>query len=217
MIKPKKVLDAGCGVGRYIYNLSRKSPEDQYWGVDLSESNIADAAKNFPKINFKQMSVEQLMFSNSSFDVVISRDVLEHVDDPEKALTEMTRVINPGGKLIIKIPGEKSEQWLLKIRPGYFVEIHHLRIFYGTQLEDMVIKHGYKMVRKEAQGFLDHFFLYFLFKTTVASETQLALGTWKEHWWGWFVAPIHAFLKPELVLHTWLRFVRVWVFTLPIG
>lgn len=217
MTKSKRILDAGCGVGRYIYNLSRKNPNNDYWGVDLGSDNINEASKNFPGINFQQMSVENLNFQNDFFDEVISRDVLEHVSDPDKTLTEMTRVMTPGGKLIVKVPGEKSERWLLKIRPSYFAEIHHLRIFTGTQLEDMVKNHGFKMIKKESQGFLDHFFLYFLFKTTVASESQLALGTWKEHWWGWFVAPIHAFLKPELVFHTWLRYVPIWIVTLPIG
>lgn len=217
MTESKKVLDAGCGVGRYIYNLSKKDPNGRYWGVDLGQSNIAEASKNFPGINFQEMSVEDLKFPDSFFDTIISRDVLEHVDNPEKTVSEMTRVMAPGGKLIVKIPGEKSEQWLLTVRPGYFAEIHHLRIFSGTQLEDMVKKHGYKMTKKESQGFLDHFYLYFLFKTTVASESQLSLGTWKEHWWGWFVAPIHAYLKPELVFHTWLKFIPIWIITLPIG
>ncbi len=215
--KSRKILDAGCGVGRYIYNLSKKNPEDQFWGIDIGSNNIAEASQNFPQINFQIMSVEKLTFPDNFFDMIISRDVLEHVDNPDKALDEMIRVLANEGKLIIKIPGEKSENWLLKIRPGYFAEIHHLRIFSGTQLEDMVTTRGLVLTKKENQGFFDHFFLFFLFKTTVASESQLALGTWKEHWWGWFVAPIHAFLKPELVFHTWLKYVPIWIVTLPIG
>lgn len=217
MEKSKKILDAGCGIGRFIYNISRKHPEDQYWAVDISASNIEEARKNFPAITFQQMSVEELNFPDNNFDAVYSRDVLEHVDSPEKTVAEMARVLTSNGKLIIKIPAEKSEHWLLKIRPTYFEEIHHKRIFSGTQLEDLVKRFGFKLTKKEPQGFFDHFFLYFLFKTTVASETQLALGTWKEHWWGWFVAPIHAYLKPELVFHTWLKYIPVWIVTLPIG
>ncbi|HEX3099360.1 MAG TPA: class I SAM-dependent methyltransferase [Patescibacteria group bacterium] len=217
MIESKKILDAGCGVGRFIYHVSKTQPENEFWGVDISAENIAEAQKNFPGIIFQQMSVESLDFPDFEFDVVYSRDVLEHVDNPIQAMAEMARVLAPYGKLIIKIPAEKSEHWLLKIRPSYFEEIHHLRIFSGTGLEDLVTQFGFRLLKKEPQGFLDHFFLYFLFKSTTASETQLALGTWKEHWWGWFVAPIHAFLKPELVFHTWLKYVPIWVVTLPIG
>jgi SAM-dependent methyltransferase len=211
-----KYLDAGCGIGRFIYNQSKRLG-GKFYGVDLDPKNIEQAQKSYPNIEFQTGSVEQLNFSDQNFDIVWSRDVLEHVDDVQKTLAEMTRVLKPGGKLIIKIPAKRSEQWLLKLRPSYWSEIHHVRMFEDKDIEKMVIPLGYELKLKEPQAFFDHFFLYFLFKTSDISETQLALGSWKNHWWGWFVAPIHAFLKPELVFDTWLKFVPVWIVTLPLG
>lgn len=212
-----RILDAGCGIGRFIYNLSKQRPQYSYYGVDISDDNIAEARKNFPKINFQKMSVESLKFEDSFFEEVYSRDVLEHVDNVNATVSEMHRVLKQGGKLVVKLPAARSEKWLLKIRPTYFEEIHHKRIFYEHDLENIVLPFGFQMIKKEPQGFLDHMLLYFLFKTTAVSETQLALGSWRGHPLGYIIGPIHAYLKPELVFHTWLKYVPIWIVTLPVG
>lgn len=213
----KRILDAGCGIGRFIYNLARKEPAHSYYGIDIDQKNIVAARRSYPSIEFEEMSVEDLRLPDQEFDMVYSRDVLEHVDNPARAVSEMSRVLKPRGQLIIKVPAEKSEKWLLQIRPTYFSEIHHVRIFKKDEIEKLVEQYSLKLVKKEPQAFLDHLFLYVLFKTTKASEGQLALGSWKNHWTGWIVAPIHAYLKPELVFHTWLKYVPIWVITLPVG
>ncbi len=213
----KKILDAGCGVGRFVYNISKQQPEGEFFGIDIDPENITQAKKNFSNINFQEMSVETLKFETAFFDKVYSRDVLEHVDNVELAVSEMSRVLKNGGKLVVKLPAEKSEKWLLKIRPTYFEEIHHKRIFKDGYLEKILTESGFQLQKKEAQGFLDHFLLYFLFKTTKVSHTQLALGSWNSHPLGYIIAPIHAFLKPERVFHTWLKFIPIWLVTLPAG
>ncbi len=211
-----RYLDAGCGVGRYIGQRAQQQA-GEYFGVDIDPANIKIAAKNYPAVNFEVMSVENLKFPDSYFDIVWSRDVLEHVDNLQVTAREMARVLVRGGKLVVKVPAARSERWLLRVRPTYFKEIHHVRIFEGTQVEDLFSTLGLKLVKKQPQAFFDHFFLYFLFKSSKASETQIALGSWKQHWWGWFVAPIHAYMKPELVFDTWLKYVPIWLVTLPVG
>ena len=89
-----RVLDIGCGVQPYRPMLGAGVTE--YVGVDrpgdLSRPTCYAAAEHLP-------------FPDESFDVVLSTQVLEHVVDPRVALQEAMRVLRPGGRAVITIPG----------------------------------------------------------------------------------------------------------------
>ena len=70
-------------------------------GLDLSESMLTVARETSPGVQFYQGSVIDLPFDDASFDVVTSSFMLMFVPDPEKALSEMLRVLRPGGRLAI--------------------------------------------------------------------------------------------------------------------
>lgn len=211
-----KILDAGCGLGIFVKKESTIIP-GEYYGIDFDSSNISAALANHPSIKFQVMSVEYLDFPNDYFDMIYSRDVLEHVDNPDLALKEMTRVLKPGGVLKIQIPAANSERWLLKIRPSYHEEIHHVRIFEDEAIEKLVAPFNLKLIEKQRVNFTDHFYLYFLFHSTKIAECQTGMGSWRNHWWGIFVAPIHGYLTPEIVFGTWLKYIPIWLVTLPLG
>jgi ubiquinone/menaquinone biosynthesis C-methylase UbiE len=67
-------------------------------GVDMSDDAIRFCAE-------KGLGhVEKLPFDNVSFDVVLATDIIEHVDDDNRALAEIARVLRPGGKVLITVP-----------------------------------------------------------------------------------------------------------------
>lgn len=212
----KKILDAGSGLGSYIYKQSQKFP-GEYYGIDIDEGNISISQQNYPNIKFKQMSVEELAFPDNFFDLIYSRDVLEHVDFPHQTIKEMVRVLKPSGRLLIQIPAKNSERWLLKIRPTYHQEIHHQRIYEDDEIETIATPFGLKLVRKFPKDFTDHFYLYFVFKYADGDDHQTGVGSWKGYWWGVIVAPIHGYLSKEIVFDTWLRFIPIWLITLPLS
>ncbi len=94
------VLDAGCGVGMYVAAFRRFT--DAVYGVDLDWKKIAQAARDLP--NLQVASVEALPFADGSFDVVLSHEVIEHVDDDRAAVAGAVRVLKPGGRLVIYAP-----------------------------------------------------------------------------------------------------------------
>ncbi|MBF0484460.1 MAG: methyltransferase domain-containing protein [Candidatus Omnitrophica bacterium] len=97
-INGKKVLDIGCGKGRFAARIKEKFPNVIITGLDISEELLRDAAKVIPVV---QGSMINLPFKNSEFDAVIAIESLEHCLDTDKALAEMARVLKTEGRTVI--------------------------------------------------------------------------------------------------------------------
>lgn len=95
-----RILDVGCGLGLYVRQFRAFS--DDVWGVDVDAEKVAMAAQTLP--NILQASAEALPFANGSFDVVLSHEVLEHVQDDRRAAAEACRVLKRGGRLLVFVP-----------------------------------------------------------------------------------------------------------------
>jgi len=96
------ILDAGCGTGAVLQSLA-SSPRAA--GVDLSSDAVA-FCRNRGLRNVAQGDVAALPFVDASFDVVICSNVLYHkwIDGVGSALTELARVLRPGGILLVVVP-----------------------------------------------------------------------------------------------------------------
>lgn len=103
-LNAKKVLDAGCGEGFSLNKLMLNKIGKEIEGIEYSNEAIALGKKLFPNVKIKQGSIYELPYKNSSFDLVICTEVLEHLDDPTKALKEILRVSKKN--LIISVPNE---------------------------------------------------------------------------------------------------------------
>lgn len=102
------ILDAGAGVGTYVRAFRRFSTH--VYGVDLDPEKLVGAAGEVP--NLCAASVEALPFPGDVFDVVLSHEVIEHVEDDRQAVADAVRVLRapcpvegrPGGRLVLFAP-----------------------------------------------------------------------------------------------------------------
>ena len=101
-----KILDIGCSTGVLIEKLA-KLTNAEIFGIDVSD-NAINACRDRGLINTRVMAGEKLDYENSTFDIVIASDCLEHIDDDKKALKEWCRVLKNEGKLIIFVPAFMS-------------------------------------------------------------------------------------------------------------
>lgn len=211
----QNILEIGCGQGFNAHLLSKNS-KNTVTAIDLSPDEIRVSKHRYPEISFLVMNAENLKFRSASFDKVYALEVLEHIDNLDKVLSEISRVLRPNGKLIVSVPCYKSEKWLIKVRPSYFKEIHHVRIFKKNELDKMLVSKGFILHKKSKKGFLQHVELYFLFKRKNELNSQTSIGSWRDNIW---TKSLHAFMLyfDPLVLKTPLVYLPVWVVTIPAG
>jgi ubiquinone/menaquinone biosynthesis C-methylase UbiE len=95
-----RVLDAGCGTGKFFGMEFARRTGCQLVGIDLRENIGANSGIDFGV----RAELNHLPFSDASFDVVNCRLVIEHVDFPNAVLKEFYRVLKPGGRLAIFTP-----------------------------------------------------------------------------------------------------------------
>jgi len=100
----KRILDAGCGNGRYSRFLLRHAdPDALITAFDYSQGMLQRARARLRTDRILQVAADltRLPYANASFDAVVCGWVLEHLPDPRPGLAELARVLRPGGKLLL--------------------------------------------------------------------------------------------------------------------
>lgn len=100
----KRILDAGCGNGRYSHFLLRHAgPDALITSFDYSQKMLARARKRLESDRVTQVAADltRLPYADQSFDAIVCGWVLEHLPDPRLGLAELARVLQPGGKLLL--------------------------------------------------------------------------------------------------------------------
>lgn len=106
------VLEVGVGTG---LSLQRYAPSLRVTGIDFSEEMLAKARKRVARLGLdqvaelRQMDARTLDFPNESFDVVAAMHVLSVVPEPDRVMSEIARVLKPGGKLVITNHFERTK------------------------------------------------------------------------------------------------------------
>jgi len=99
----ERILDCGCGEGHLLERL-----KGDRFGVDRSEISLKRARERNPGAKFRKAYIAQLPFEDEFFGVVTCSEVLEHIPDYRRPISEILRVTKPGGKMIISVPNERN-------------------------------------------------------------------------------------------------------------
>ncbi|MBI4709171.1 MAG: methyltransferase domain-containing protein [Candidatus Portnoybacteria bacterium] len=105
-VKDKTILDIACGEG-YGSEILRKAGAGAVYSVDNSSAIVAAANEKYPGINFITTEATKTSFQDQFFDIIISFETWHHLDDYENFIPEMSRILRPGGLLILSVPNEK--------------------------------------------------------------------------------------------------------------
>lgn len=103
-LKPRSILDAGCGEGFILEKLRGENIGDELVGIDFSKRAIQIGKRLHRHLSLKQGTIYHIPFEANSFDLVICCEVLEHLEYPEKAMSELARVTRK--YCIISVPNE---------------------------------------------------------------------------------------------------------------
>lgn len=104
----QKILILGCGAGSDEKNIKHFYPNTELWSIDISSEMLTRAIASHSPSHFAQAVAELLPFPDACFDRVISREVIEHVAEPDVMMKEVQRVLKPGGIAVITTENEES-------------------------------------------------------------------------------------------------------------
>jgi ubiquinone/menaquinone biosynthesis C-methylase UbiE len=112
--EPGKVLDIGCGTGRFAARLLKREPGARVWGLDLSPGMLGRSRQRGRalggRLQVVQGDSERLPFASDSFDAVTCAHSFHHYPRQPAVLREMHRVLRPGGRLLI-VDGDRDRPW----------------------------------------------------------------------------------------------------------
>jgi SAM-dependent methyltransferase len=135
-----RVLDAGCGTGGFLNILHSRRPDLDMIGLEWND-DAARRAAGKSGCCVVRGSVNHAPFSSASFDAVVSADVLCHQSvEPPVALAEFSRLLRPGGLLVINLP---AHEWL---RSAHDRRVLTARRVTARSLSSMLAQAGFRQV-----------------------------------------------------------------------
>ena len=106
LVGGERILDVGVGTGHMAFDMAKATiGHNEIVGIDISDDmlNICrDRCTDLPNVSFEMADLYDLPFNEESFDVVLSVQVFEYLEDVQRALLELHRVLKPGGRLILR-------------------------------------------------------------------------------------------------------------------
>ncbi len=133
-LRGQRVLDVGCGKGRFARVFHEQEPAAELWGLDISEAMLRFVPDG---IHTRAGSMTELPFADGFFDAAYATESLEHAVEIERAVAEICRVVKLGGR--IAIIDKNAEQW------GRLATPEWERWFTRQELERLLRRHCRKV------------------------------------------------------------------------
>lgn len=100
-----RILDLGCGSGEVIGEMMRLNPRARFIGLDVARTALDLAAERYPQAAFYHITDgSRFPLDDDSVDFLFASEVVEHIYDTHNAFAEMSRVLAPGGRLLLTTP-----------------------------------------------------------------------------------------------------------------
>jgi 2-polyprenyl-3-methyl-5-hydroxy-6-metoxy-1,4-benzoquinol methylase len=138
--KNAKILEVGCGYGRYLAALSEMGYKNSY-GIDISSEQVEYARTVLRLTNVEQTdALEWLDGKDAMFDCVLGLDILEHfqTDDLLELVRKMHKVLKPGGTVIFQVPNGMSP-----LNPIIYGDLTHVRAFTPQSMRQLFLHIGF--------------------------------------------------------------------------
>jgi SAM-dependent methyltransferase len=140
-------LDVGCGAGEFTAALAGAGA--QAIGVEVAEAALERARARYPGLDFRLVAVDGLLpFEDASFELAWASEVIEHVSDTARWLSELRRVLAPRGRLLLTTPSHGR----LRVALGGLERFSeplgdHLHLYTRRSLGQLLDEFGFSEVR----------------------------------------------------------------------
>ncbi len=159
--KGDKILDIGCGSGQFLYEMNELGM--RVYGVEPGEFD--KEGKNKYKLNIKNSDLINAKYPKEFFDIITINHVLEHLNNPDKQIKEVYRILKKEGKFIIGIPNSNSLVYKLFGKNWHQLDIpRHLWNYSNKNIKILLERNGFKIRKTRYNSRPNQFVvsLYFL-------------------------------------------------------
>jgi trans-aconitate methyltransferase len=136
----KSFLEIGCGTGFVISAISEQFPKARLLGSEYLEEGLVYARQRLPNAEFTQMDARHIPYE-SELDTIGAFDVLEHIEEDEVVLQQISKALKPGGIVFITVP---QHRWLWSAVDEYAC---HVRRYDAIELHQKVCTAGFEIIR----------------------------------------------------------------------
>lgn len=166
----ERVLDLGCGDGSFAARLSKVISVKSIHGIDRSPEAVQLALDKGVDAHLVDLDEQDIPFPDGYFDAIFAGEIIEHVFDPDRLLSEANRVLKDGGVLVITTPNLSS--WFNRLfllfgyqplfmdvsprhstgHPFSFGPFGHVRLFTLRALLELLKLHGFRPTHIDGFG-----------------------------------------------------------------
>lgn len=148
------IVDVGCGEGITLEKIARAFPESAVTGVDFLDENIEICRRH--GLPARKGDAYSLDLPDCSADAVLLLEVIEHLERPEAALSELARILKPGGKLVLVFPNDAMFKFA-RLATFRFKEARydpgHLRQWTPHEAKEALKRNGFEVVSRRSIPF----------------------------------------------------------------
>jgi ubiquinone/menaquinone biosynthesis C-methylase UbiE len=148
-----RALDLGCGEGTFTPELARAGA-DSVTGADVAEAALVRARRRDPDVEFIRVPFDgPLPFPDGAFTLVWASEVLEHLADTARFLSDIRRVLAPGGRLLLTTPNHGRVRVLAQGMERFSEPLgDHLHLYTRRSLSTVLTELGFAPVSVRAEG-----------------------------------------------------------------
>jgi SAM-dependent methyltransferase len=177
----RSVLENGCGVGMYVERLAPHA--GKVTGLEYDFPRAVEARQLADRLANAEIlcaAGENLPFPPGSFDLILSHEVLEHVEDDRLAVAEMARILRPGGRMIIFVPNRgypfetHGVYWRGRYRFGNIPLVNYL----PRRLRDRLAPHVRVYTHHDLERLFDGLPLRFIQRTVIFGAYDNVIARW---------------------------------------
>ena len=144
-----RILDLGCGEGHITEAIRKQWPQAGICAFDYSLSAIQTAQRQYPSIEFAVADAYAIPYGPATMDAAAMNNLWEHVPDPLRLLSQIHRVLKPGGHVIISTPSRYRLENLLRVisgEPIIFMSKHHVTEYTVGQVIEQLRFGGFEVI-----------------------------------------------------------------------
>jgi ubiquinone/menaquinone biosynthesis C-methylase UbiE len=148
------VVDIGCGEGVTLETASRLFPEKFCIGIDGLVENLSICRVSH--LHVIGGDVYRLPIKNEAIDCILFLEVIEHLEEPERAMMEMHRILKPKGRLVVVFPNDfmfkMARIMTLKLKESFY-DPGHIRQWTPISSKKIANRNGFKVVERKSIPF----------------------------------------------------------------